>query len=219
MAMFASLSHIQHHTRGVCLLFDLHHTNGSVCLCVLYSTSHKTAVLTFSFQFQNHTLIGCNLASTCAAWILKKRVKIKQIFNLLNVPCSKHFVPHTQYHTSTISNQIRQDGWAFCPDINFTGGLMSDGPMSGRHQEESQPCSLFCSLCISKCTHHTNSHVSSAGCSQSSNPPEVHAPISTPSPPPLLLISLTSYSWTTLLDHSIPVPTPASRNSHSVDAR
>ena len=39
------------------------------------------------------------------------------------------------------------------------------------HQDESKLCSLFSSLCTSKCTHHTNSHVSSADCSQSSNSP------------------------------------------------
>ena len=61
-----------------------------------------------------------------------------------------------------------------------------------------------------------NRHVSSTGCSQSANPPDLHAPVSTPSPPPLLLISMTSYSCTRLLDHFSPVPTPA---SHSVDAR
>ena len=47
----------------------------------------------------------------------------------------------------------------------------------------------------------------------------MHAPVSTPSPPPLLLISLTSYSCTPLLDHPTPVPTPATHNSHSADAR
>ena len=32
--MFASVSRIQHHTIRVCLLFELHHTNGSVCTCL-----------------------------------------------------------------------------------------------------------------------------------------------------------------------------------------
>ena len=39
MVVFASVSHIEHHARGVCLLFEFHyHTNASVGLCVSYST-------------------------------------------------------------------------------------------------------------------------------------------------------------------------------------
>ena len=146
MAMFASLSHnkhhrrwqclplsyIHHHTRAVCLLFVLHHTNGSVGLCVLYST-YNTAVLTFSIQFKNHTPIGCNKAST---WI-KRKLNIKHIFSLFcavfKTLCfqSLFSVWYTQYHTSKITDQIRQDGWAYVRILNFTGGLMSDEPMSG----------------------------------------------------------------------------------------
>ena len=37
--------------------------------------------------------------------------------------------------------------------------------------------------------------------------------------PPLLRLSLTSYSCTPLLDHPNPVPTPASRNFHRAGAR
>ena len=40
------------------------------------------------------------------------------------------------------------------------------------------------------CTHHTNTQVSSAGCSQSSNSPEMHAPVSTPSSPPTIPANL-----------------------------
>ena len=66
MVVFASLSHIEHHTRGVCLFFEFHyHKNASVGLCVSYSTQYKTAVLASSVQCQHHTAIGCNQASTC----------------------------------------------------------------------------------------------------------------------------------------------------------
>ena len=65
MVVFASLSHIEHHTRGVCLFFEFHyHKNASVGLCVSYSTQYKTAVLASSVQCQHHTAIGCNQAST-----------------------------------------------------------------------------------------------------------------------------------------------------------
>ena len=88
------------------------------------------------------------------------------------------------------------------------------------HIKKSPSCAAFSvAPCTSESTHHTNSHVSSVGCDQSSNSPEMHTSVSTPSPPPLLPISLTSYSCTPLLDHSTPIPTPATRNSHSVDAR
>ena len=57
---------IEHHTRGFCLLFEFHyHTNVSVGLWVSYSTQYKTAVLASPFQFQHHTAIGNNQASTC----------------------------------------------------------------------------------------------------------------------------------------------------------
>ena len=46
-----------------------------------------------------------------------------------------------------------------------------------------------------------------------------HASVSTPSPPPLLLISLTFYTCTLLLDLFAPVPTPASSKIHSISAR
>ena len=80
------------------------------------------------------------------------------------------------------------------------------------HFKNSPNCTAFSTPFVPPSVHITLSHVSSAGCSQSSNPPKMHAPVSTPSPPPLLLISLTSYSCTHLLDHSTPVPTPASCN-------
>ena len=66
MVVFASLSHIQHNTREVCLLFFefQQHTNASVGLCVSCSTWYRTAVLASPFQFQHHTAIGCNQAST-----------------------------------------------------------------------------------------------------------------------------------------------------------
>ena len=47
----------------------------------------------------------------------------------------------------------------------------------------------------------------------------LHASVSTPSPPPPLLISLTFYICTLLLDLFAPVPTPASSKFHSVSAR
>ena len=70
-----SPSPMEHHRRWQCLslwvifnitqegfAFVMHcimNTDGSVCLCVSYSASYKTALLA-SFQFQSHTPIGCN---------------------------------------------------------------------------------------------------------------------------------------------------------------
>ena len=54
-----------------------------------------------------------------------------------------------------------------------------------KYQGQSNLCSPFCSLCTSVSTHHASTYsVSSAGCSQSSNSPIMHAPVSTPSPLP-----------------------------------
>ena len=50
-------------------------------------------------------------------------------------------------------------------------------------------------------------------------PKRLHASVSTPSPPPPLLISLTFYLCTPLLDLFTPVPTPASSKFHSISAR
>ena len=137
MELFASLSHIQNDIRGVCLLFELHHRNGSVCLCVSFSILQDgCAEPTFFFQFQNRTPIGCNRDSTCAAWIQKKKkeeekeeVKIKHIFQpLCSVQTNLFSVWHTQYHTSTITDQIHQDGWAFFRILTFLAGLCPMGP-------------------------------------------------------------------------------------------
>ena len=50
-------------------------------------------------------------------------------------------------------------------------------------------------------------------------PIRLRASVSTPSPPPSLLISLTFYICTLLLDLFAPVPTPASSKCHSISAR
>ena len=50
-------------------------------------------------------------------------------------------------------------------------------------------------------------------------PVRLHASVSTPSPPPPLLISLTFYICTLLLDLFAPVTTPASSKFHSISAR
>ena len=58
------------------------------------------------------------------------------------------------------------------------------------------------------------------GClSEPEFPRRLHASVSTPSLPPSLLVSLTCYICTLLLDLFAPVPTPSSSKFHSMSAR
>ena len=104
-------------------------------------------MLTFSFQFQNHTFYMCSS---------------KNILFL---------VLRTQYYTSTITDQIRQDGWAFVPILTLLAGLMmSDGPVFGGlllkyvgwyssnlnlHIKRSPNCAAFSVACAPPSVHIT----------------------------------------------------------------
>ena len=169
------------------------------------------AVLTFSFPFQNHTFYMCSS---------------KNILFL---------VLRTQYYTSTITDQIRQDGWAFVRILTLLAGLCPMGPclvgfcynqLAGipqiliRISRRVPNCALFSVACAPSSVHITPIVMSAPLGAAKARIPRKCMPLSQRHYlPPLLLISLTSYSCTLPLDHSTPVPTPASRNSHSADAR
>ena len=91
--------------------------------------------------------------------------------------------------------------------------------LSPSHQGESKLCSLFCSLCTSVCTHHTNTQSAPLAPAKARIPRKCMPLSQCRHLPPLLLISLTSHSCTPLLDHSTPLPTPDSRNSHHAGTR
>ena len=80
-------------------------------------------------------------------------------------------------------------------------------------------CSPSCSQCTSKCPHHCNTQTSSLLACQSPNFLSDCTTVSSPSSPPLLLISQTFYICTLLLNLFAPVLTPASSKFCSISAR
>ena len=172
--MFASLSYIQHHTGRVWLLFELYHTNGSVCFCVSYSAWYKIAVLTFLLSFKivlpsdviKHLLVPRGYKKK-----KKKRWRLNTFSPFSNTQYSKHFVfslthavSHFHDHWSHTPRRV-----GICPEnINFTGGLRSDGPMSG---------GLLLKL-IGWYSSDLNLHIKKspncAACSVACAPPSVH---------------------------------------------
>ena len=72
---------------------------------------------------------------------------------------------------------------------------------------------------VDKLQRVQNSDIFTGCLSKPEFPILLHVAVSTPSPPPPLLISLTFYICTLLLDLFAPVPTSASSKFHSISAR
>ena len=82
--------------------------------------------------------------------------------------------------------------------IDYCNSLGWSPSVLGRQTSDSpKQCSPSCSPCTSTCSHHSNTQTSSLVACQSPNfLIRLHASVSTPSPPPPLLISLTFYICT-----------------------
>ena len=104
--------------------------------------------------------------------------------------------------------------------IEYCNSLGWSPSVLGRQTSESpKQCSPSCSPHTSTCSHHSDTQKSLLVSCQPEFTIRLHASVSTLSPPPPLLISLTFYICTLLLDLYAPVPKPASSKFHSMSAR